>query len=133
MQTLINRVLSVTCMIFAAGIITGCSTVREGLVGEVHENVVPFAEQTIISLAAERIDFRDSEFTYLRSIYDPTDHEIVNLRNLLALTDEFRDAVILYSVELVRIAEMSVTEEEKVKSDEETKTDEKQPEKDKEE
>lgn len=114
MQTLINRVLSVTCMIFAAGIITGCSTVKEGLVGEVHENVVPFAEQTVTSLAAERIDFRDSEFTYLRSIYDPTDHEIVNLRNLLALTDEFRDAVILYSVELVRIAEMSVTEEEKV-------------------
>ena len=116
MQTIIKRVLSVTCILFATGIVVGCSTVRTGLVGGTHENIVPFAEQTVISLAAERIDFRDSEFTYLRSISDPTSREIVNLRRLLALTDEFRDAIILYSIELVRIAEMTVTEEEKVEA-----------------
>ena len=114
MQTIIDRVLSVSCILIATGIVAGCSTVKKGLVGETQENVVPFAEQTVISLGAERVDFRNTEIVYLRLIADPTAFEIVNLRRLLALTDEFREEIILYSIELVRIAEMRGTEEEKI-------------------
>lgn len=101
-------------MMFAAGIISGCTTVKQGLVGEEHANVLPFAEQTVTSLAVERIDFRESEFAYLRAISEPDADEIKNLRKLLAQADEFRDEVIYYSVELVRIAEMNATEDARV-------------------
>ena len=85
--------------------ISGCSTVKEGFVGEKHENVLPFAEQTVESLAVERINFRESEFTYLRAISEPGAPEVENLRKLLALADEFRDEAVYYSVDLVRVVD----------------------------
>ena len=76
----------------AAGVlISGCSTVGEGLVGEQRENILPFAEQTVSSLSAQRIDFRDSEFVYLRAISKPGASEVEALRTLLAQADRLYD------------------------------------------
>ena len=95
-------------------VIAGCSTVKSGLVGAEHENILPFAEQTVASMGVERIDFRDNEFAYLRVISEPNAPEIESLQKLLALADEFRDEIIYYSIELVRVAEMNLTDEERV-------------------
>ena len=100
--------------VLVGAMISGCTSVKHGLIGEKQANVRPFAEQTVASLAVERIDFRESEFAYLRAISKPGAPEVENLRRLLALADEFRDEVVYYSVELVRIAEMNVTEQERV-------------------
>jgi len=93
---------------------SGCSTVKSGLVGAERENIVPFAEQTVAAMALERINFRDSEFAYLRAIAEPGAPEIERLRDMLRIAEKFRDDVVYYSFELVRISEMETTEQEKV-------------------
>ena len=96
------------------GVLSGCTTVKKGLVGKEVENVVPFAEQTVSSLSVQRIDFRESEFAYLRVISDGGSAEVQRLRELLATVEAFRDEIIYYSVELVRIAETSDDEQERI-------------------
>ena len=105
---------AVSCVALGVSMLSGCATVKEGLVGQEYENVVPFAEQTISSLSVQRIDFRDSEFAYLRAISQENTPEAQHLRELLSLVEDFRDQIIYYSVELVRIAELSADEEERV-------------------
>ena len=92
----------------------GCATVKEGLVGQEYAYLLPFAEQTVSSLGIERIDFRESEFAYLRQIADTATPEIENLQRLLGMVDEFRDRIVYYSVEVVRIGETEGTDEERV-------------------
>jgi hypothetical protein len=104
-------VLAVSCAVFALGATAGCATVKEGLVGDEYANVLPFAEQTVASMAVERIDFRDTEFIYLRAISKLNSPEIENLQKLLALADEFRDEIIYYSIDLVSVAEMDLPDE----------------------
>ena len=101
-------------VLFCIGQLAGCSTVRKGLVGNEVENVVPFAEQTVASLSVQRIDFQESEFAYLRAISEGGSVEVQRLRELLATVEGFRDEIIYYSVELVRVAEASGDEEDRV-------------------
>ena len=114
MKTKNESRFAVPAAIAAGVLISGCSTVGEGLVGEQRENILAFAEQTVFSLSAQRIDFRDSEFVYLRAISKPGASEVENLRKLLAQADRFRDETIYYSVELLRISEMNATDVERV-------------------
>ena len=101
-------------VILAAALTTGCTTVREGLVGQEYAYLMPFAEQTVSSMGIERIDFRENEFTYLRQIIDADSPEVESLQNLLGMVDDFRDRIVYYSVEVVRVGETAGTEEERV-------------------
>ncbi len=91
----------------------GCSTVQKGFIGEKHENLTPFAETTVEFLGSVSVDFRENELIYLRRYYDAETREISRLKDLLRRVDGFRDEVVYYSVELVRIAEENQTEQEK--------------------
>lgn len=88
----------------------GCATVKEGLVGEEHENIAPFTEVTINFLGAREVDFRESDMTYLRQYVQDDAPEIRRLRELLHRVDEFTNAIVMYSLELVRISEAYQTE-----------------------
>ena len=94
----------------------GCTSVRQGLIGEKHENIAPFAEQTFASLGLERIDIRADELIYLRSIIDRDAIAIVNLRELLARADDFRDEIVYYSVGLLRVSEMQQSDQERIEA-----------------
>ena len=94
----------------------GCASVSEGLIGERHENIAPFAEQTFASLGLERIDIRSDELVYLRQIADRDASALNELRNDLALADEFRDEIVYYSVGLLRVSELQASEPERIEA-----------------
>lgn len=91
----------------------GCASVKTGLVGERHENLAPFAATTVEFLGSASVDFRENELIYLREFYDSDTREISRLKNLLGRVDAFRDEIVFYSVELVRIADEDQAETEK--------------------
>jgi hypothetical protein len=88
-------------------VLSGCATVQKGFVGEEHENVAPFAEATIQFLGAKAVDFRSNELIYLRQYLNEGDQDIEKLRQLLQRVDNFRNEIVYYSVELVRVSESS--------------------------
>ena len=98
---------------FACLGLAGCQTVSKGLVGEEHENLAPFADVTVEFLGADSVDLRDNELVYLRRYVDSDAAEIDRLRALLAQADRFRDLVVYYSVELVRISDTAQSEQAK--------------------
>ena len=106
-----NKPLRVTLLL--AMLASGCTTVQQGFVGKEHENVAPFADVTIEFLGAETVDLRDNELIYLRRYMDEDAEELQSLRTLLQRVDNFRDQVIFYSVELVRISETAQSEQAK--------------------
>jgi hypothetical protein len=93
---------------------SGCTSLGNTLVGEEHENVAPFAEQTIASLSIERLDVRRDEFVYLRFFVDFDAPELVRLRESLERIDDVRDQIVYYSVGLVRIAEQDTSDEKQI-------------------
>jgi len=95
--------------------VTGCTTVNENLFGHEYENVLPFAEQTVKSIGGDKLDFQAREFAYLRVLYDQDASPISELSEQLQLADSFRSGIVRYSVELLRIAEMNMSEEEQVR------------------
>jgi hypothetical protein len=92
---------------------SACTTVKQGLVGERHENLAPFADTTVEYLGSATLDFRENELIYLREFYDENTREVSRLKDLLTRVDEFRDEIVFYSVELVRISESAPTEADK--------------------
>lgn len=91
-----------------------CTTVQEGLIGDIRADVGPFAQETVNAMSAERVDLRPSELTYLRRFFDETTPEIVALHEDLQLIALFRVELVRYSVELVRITDMNESDAERV-------------------
>ena len=106
------KIKSLVIITVIAGL-AGCTTVQKGLVGEKHENLAPFADTTVEFLGSSTVDFRENELVYLRQYYDAETREISRLKDLLRRVDNFRDEVVYYSVELVRISEENQTDAEK--------------------
>jgi hypothetical protein len=101
--------------IFAVAIMTtGCTTIKEGIGGTEHEDVAPFAQTTVEVLGIQNIQLRDNELVYLRFLVDEDFVALDKLQAALQRTDTFRDRVISYSIDLVRITEMYDEEEDKV-------------------
>jgi hypothetical protein len=92
----------------------GCTTIKEGFTGTEKEDMTPFAQKTIEVLGVGNIQLRDDELIYLRFYVDDTFVQLDKLQDRLNITEYFRDRVIAYSVELVRITEQFDTEEDKV-------------------
>ncbi len=105
-----NSRVSVLGSVLIGLLAAGCAPVQKGLIGEKHENIGPFAEATVEFLGSATVDLRANELIYLRMYYEEDAPEITRLKNLLARVDGFRDEVVFYSVELVRISEENDTE-----------------------
>jgi len=105
-----KKLSSLLVVIFLA---SGCTTVREGLVGEEHEDVGPFAEATVELMTVAKIDFRDTELVYLRRYYDANEAALQGLTEVLNRIDEYRDNIASYSLALVRISVSNPTDAEK--------------------
>ncbi len=107
----IRRVLITVSLLSA---LSACATVKEGFVGTEHENIVPFAEVSIEYLGYPAVDFRPSDLTYLRRYTLEETPELVRFRDLLARAETFNDAIVLYSLELVRIVETYPSESDRI-------------------
>lgn len=92
----------------------GCQTVKEGFTPQEHAEFTPFAQKTVEVIGVDNIQLRDDELVYLRQYVDDSFTQLDYLQSLLNQTEVFRDKVILYSVELVRVSEMYATETEMV-------------------
>jgi hypothetical protein len=97
-----------------AMISTGCTSYNKGLAGTEHEDITPFAQKTVEVLGVQNIRLHDSDLVYLRQYVDPSFVELDRLQEMLDLTDGFRDRVISYSIDLVRVTEMYDTDKDKV-------------------
>lgn len=106
--------VSLMLLLISLSLATGCASVSKGFIGDTHANIVPFAEQTIASIGVERIDLRSDEMIYLRQRIDTNAEVLRFLREQLGRVDEFRDEIVYYSVGLLRISQMPVSEEEMV-------------------
>ena len=105
--------LPLTAIVGFAAIATGCTS-NGSLRSTEREDVTPFAQKTVEVLGLQNIQLRDNELFYLRVYADSSFVELDRLQVLLERTDAFRDRVISYSVDLVRVTEMYDDETEKV-------------------
>jgi hypothetical protein len=110
-RTIGKNLVAITTLIT---ITTGCTTIKEGFGGTEEEDVAPFAQTTVEVLGIQNIQLRDNELVYLRFLVDEDFVALDKLQAMLQRTDTFRDRVISYSVDLVRITEMYDEEADKV-------------------
>jgi len=97
----------------AAILLSGCATLRGGIVGDEREDVRPFATATIEMLTISPIEFRKSKLVYLRNYYESNPELMKRLSDILWQVMDYRDDIIDYSVELVRISDTFPTDVEK--------------------
>ena len=105
--------LPLTAIVGFAAIAMGCSS-SSGFRSTEREDVTPFAQKTVEVLGLQNIQLRDNELIYLRPYADSDFVELDQLQAMLERTDDFRDRVISYSVDLVRVTEMYDNEADKV-------------------
>lgn len=100
-------------LLVALFLVSGCSTVKGGLVGEERENVTPFAEASIELMTLAKLDFRAADLVYLRKFYDSNADSSQALARTLDRIDDYRDDIVSYSLELVRISQVNPTDDAK--------------------
>ena len=92
----------------------GCTALSEGFIGSEQEEIAPFARATIEVIGVGDIILREDELVYLRSYTRGDFPELTRLQDALARVDGYRDAVIIYAVDMVRVTELYETDEGKV-------------------
>lgn len=84
----------------------GCTTNKQNKTSDrEHENIAPFAENTLEMLGLEKVQVRDNELIYLRPYVDEKFLALDELQANLALLGAIRDSAVDYSIELLSITE----------------------------
>jgi hypothetical protein len=93
-------------LVAVLAVLQGCATVSEGFTGSENEDITPFAQKTVEVLVVDNLHIYDSELLFLRYYVDEDLIELDRMQELLDAIDTFRDEVVNYSVDLVRITEL---------------------------
>jgi hypothetical protein len=93
-------------LVAVLAVLQGCATVTDGFTESENEDITPFAQKTVEVLVVDNLHIYDSELVFLRYYVDEDLIELDRLQVLLDAIDTFRDEVINYSVDLVRITEL---------------------------
>lgn len=105
-----------TRFIWALAIITslilsqGCASIT----GKEQEEITPFAQKTVEVLVVENIQIRDNELIHLRRYVDDSLVELDELQLHMERVKRYRDKLIEYSIDLVRLNELYATDAERV-------------------
>lgn len=91
-----------------------CTTVSEKFTGREHEEITPFAQKTVEVLVVENIQIRDNEFIHLRRNIDDSFVELDELQQNMEKVKQYRDKLIAYSIDLVRLNELYENDAQKV-------------------
>ncbi len=108
-----SRIASLVCALLLS---QGCATLDEKFRGKEHEDIAPFAQKTVEVIVVENIQIRDNELVHLRRYVDDTFTELDRLQEHIARIDTYRDEIIAYSIDLVRVTELYETEAERVQA-----------------
>jgi hypothetical protein len=111
MTTCVFRVLAIISILLLG---QGCTTITEQLFGKKSEQITPFAQKTVEVLVIENVQIRDSEFIHLHRYVDDTFVELDELQKRMRYVDLYRDKLITYSMELVRLTELHENESDRV-------------------
>ncbi len=106
----IRALVVVTCVLLAQG----CASVTEKFTGKEQEEITPFAQKTVEVLVVENIQIRDNELIHLRRYVDDSFIELDELQLNMAQVKRYRDKLIAYSIDLVRLTELYDDDEERV-------------------
>lgn len=92
----------------------GCTSFTEKFTGKKQEEITPFAQKTVEVLVVENIQIRDNELIHLRRYVDDSLVELDVLQLNMEQVKRYRDKLITYSIDLVRLTELYEKEEEMV-------------------
>jgi len=92
----------------------GCTSVTKKFTGEEHEEITPFAQKTVDVLVVENIQIRDNELLHLRRYVDDTFVELDELQRHMNQVKGYRDKLVEYSIDLVRLTEQYSKESERI-------------------
>jgi hypothetical protein len=92
----------------------GCTSVTEKFTGEEHEEITPFAQKTVDVLVVEDIQIRDNELLHLRRYVDDAFVELDELQRHMNQVKGYRNKLVDYSIELVRLTEQYRKESERI-------------------
>ena len=110
----VRVVLRTAVLIGILAAVSGCTSIQEGFGGTEVEDMTPFAQTTVEVLTVENIQLRDNELLYLRFLVDDSFTALDELQEGIGTVDFFRDRVVSYSVDLVRITELYSADDERV-------------------
>ena len=91
-----------------------CTSVSEKFTGKKQEEITPFAQKTVEVLVVENIQIRDNELIHLRRYVDDSFVELDELQLHMEQVKRYRDKLIAYSIDLVRLTELYENDEERV-------------------
>jgi hypothetical protein len=94
---------------------TGCATVKKRLIGSERADISSFAALAAGLLAVQHLDFREGSFSVSLAAVNPASSEYRRVSELIDAANEFREQSSAYSVELVRIADLTKAEVKDVK------------------
>jgi hypothetical protein len=107
--SLLGRVVTLIAVLV---VLQGCTSFKEGFTGQENEDITPFAQKTVEIMVVDNLHIYDSELLYLRLYVDQDLIELDRMQELLDSVDIFRDEVIRYSIDLVRITELYTEDDE---------------------
>jgi hypothetical protein len=91
-----------------------CSSISEKFTGKEQEEITPFAQKAVEVLVVENIQIRDNELIHLRRYVDDSFVELDELQQHMEQVKQYRDKLIAYSIDLVRLTEVYEDDEEMV-------------------
>jgi hypothetical protein len=94
-------------------LLTGCASVKRGIVGNVSADIAPFSAETVNTLSSDTLEFNRSRLVRLREYYSEDTPEVIAIREQTDRIELFRQGVAVYSLELLHIAGLNVEETEK--------------------
>lgn len=103
--------LAVIALLFSG---QGCTSMSAMFTGEEQEEIRPFAQKTVEVLAVRDIQIRDNELLHLRRYVDDTFVELDELQRHMNQVMGYREKLVEYSVDLVRLTEQYPSESERI-------------------
>jgi len=83
----------------------GCASISELFSGSEREQIKPFAQTTVEVLVVEEIQIRDNELVHLRRYVDDSFVELDELQRHMRQIRLYKNRLVEYSIELVRLTE----------------------------
>jgi len=91
-----------------------CTSITEKFTGTEREEIAPFAQKTVEVLVVENIQIRDNELIHLRRFVDDTFVELDELQRHMEKVELYRDKLVEYSIDLVRLTDLYEKESERI-------------------
>ena len=95
---------------------SGCASMRGKFKSGEMVDLMPFADQTIAMLTSSEYPLAQDRSVLIREFLTADTPGMARLDELLAEADRITESMLTYSVELVKISEMSVDEEDRIKA-----------------